>query len=138
VEDVRVFCDRCSERILEGRTLMKLAAGPERLKRPTVDLCSDCLAEFTGWLDKRPNGKAPTPRMNRAHHTRPAEALARGTFDPKELRRPARDGGGVRRVHQCQLIRHMFNISANHVPTQEGRMSEIRHTGGRRKTRKKA
>lgn len=67
--ETRVFCDKCSERITQERTLLAVKAGPQRLQRPTVDLCSACLTEFTGWLDGRPDGTAPTPRASVANRT---------------------------------------------------------------------
>jgi hypothetical protein len=63
--ETRVFCDRCSERITEDRTLLAAKSGPQRLHRPTVDLCSSCYAEFAAFLDARPAGcTAPTPRAS--------------------------------------------------------------------------
>jgi hypothetical protein len=49
---------------------MVLKCGPQRLQRPSIDLCFDCMAEFTGWLDARKNGStAPTPRASKHNRT---------------------------------------------------------------------
>lgn len=63
--ETKVYCDACSERITEDRSLLKVVTGPERLKRPTIDLCTSCLSRVVELIDARPeNCTAPTPRAS--------------------------------------------------------------------------
>lgn len=63
--ETKHFCDKCDELITADRTLLAVKSGPRRPRQPEIELCSDCLAEFTGWLDARADGTtAPTPRMS--------------------------------------------------------------------------
>jgi hypothetical protein len=60
--EIKHFCDKCGERIAEGRTLLANKAGPHRLRRPQVDLCGPCYEEFDQWLSARVDGSvAPRP-----------------------------------------------------------------------------
>jgi hypothetical protein len=38
-----VHCDRCGERVLTDRTLLRVESGPLRSRRPEVDLCPQCV-----------------------------------------------------------------------------------------------
>jgi hypothetical protein len=61
--EIRHFCDICSEQIHADRTLLFVKTGPERLRRPTIDLCLECLPKLLALLDDRPAGcTAPSPR----------------------------------------------------------------------------
>lgn len=69
--ETKHYCDRCNEQIHADRTLLLVKAGPERLRRPQIDLCGDCLPLLLGMLDDRPAGNctAPTPRPSKANRT---------------------------------------------------------------------
>lgn len=54
--ETRVWCDRCATQIVADRTLFTLTTGPERLLRPTMDLCSQCLELFLKWIDENKEG----------------------------------------------------------------------------------
>lgn len=49
--ETKIWCDRCLILITRDRSRFTLETGPERLIRPTVDLCPDCLESFFDWLD---------------------------------------------------------------------------------------
>jgi hypothetical protein len=55
------FCDWCGEPILADRTTFEVATGPERLRRPQLDLCGSCAAEFWTWVSMPAPGTGPTP-----------------------------------------------------------------------------
>lgn len=45
-----VYCDHCGVTILDDRVTLDLRCGNLRTRRPTVDLCPKCSAEFDAWL----------------------------------------------------------------------------------------
>ena len=64
---VKHYCDVCSEQITSERTLLLMKSGPERLKRPEIELCTACLPKLTKLLDTTVAGDTqPTPRANKA------------------------------------------------------------------------
>ncbi len=66
--ELKVFCDKCHERVTQDRTLLKTQSGPKRLVMPTLDLCSSCLDELVTWLDALPAGcTAPHPRASKVN-----------------------------------------------------------------------
>ncbi len=66
--EIRHFCDKCGERITEDRTLFLVKCGPERSKRPEIELCSTCLSSVVALIDDRTAGcTAPTPRASAAN-----------------------------------------------------------------------
>lgn len=52
-----VTCDRCRQAIGANATVLDITTGPERLKRPTLDLCGPCLLAVLAEID---NGLAVT------------------------------------------------------------------------------
>lgn len=48
--ETRVFCDRCRAPILEGRSVLRVEAGPLRARLEVLDLCGDCAELLQGWL----------------------------------------------------------------------------------------
>ena len=57
--EIRVFCDRCAERVTSDRAELRTRCGPLRLKRPTIDLCDRCQT----WLH---NALTAYPRQSKA------------------------------------------------------------------------
>lgn len=46
----RVICDRCRSVLIENRAALVVQSGPLRIRRETLDLCSDCQDQLEGWL----------------------------------------------------------------------------------------
>ncbi len=66
--EVRHFRDKCGDRITQDRTLSLVKCGPERSKRPEIELCSSRLSAAVALIDDRPAGcTAPTPRASAAN-----------------------------------------------------------------------
>jgi len=63
--DIKVYCDKCSERITQDRSMLQPKCGPLRTHEP-FDLCSTCQADFLEWLGPIPGRKGetnpPTPK----------------------------------------------------------------------------
>jgi hypothetical protein len=45
-----VTCDRCGQRIEQGRVVLRVETGKARDRLPTIDLCSGCWERFLAWL----------------------------------------------------------------------------------------
>lgn len=87
---VTVVCDKCSNVIVSGRTLLSASAGPLRQRRHSIDLCESCLTSFESWLGGNGHGQAADPVSERiARH--PA-ASADG--EPSRPRNTGRQGRG--------------------------------------------
>ncbi len=54
-----IYCDRCNAVIHEGRTLLRVEAGPMRRYRETLDVCRLSAEQLLGWLRAESRAAAP-------------------------------------------------------------------------------
>jgi hypothetical protein len=59
--DMKVYCDKCGDRITQDRSVIKATTGPLRQRDP-IDLCDSCRVAFVTWLGPIPGRKGETPQ----------------------------------------------------------------------------
>jgi hypothetical protein len=61
--EMRVFCDRCHERVVDGRSSYRATFGPAKRSLESLDLCDECFEHLGTWVKTFPKSGTSKPAV---------------------------------------------------------------------------